>query len=112
MGAPEDLSRGGGHFHSGGDCPEIEMTVTGSGMFVFVDRAGNVWTEEMSRGSVHHIPPGVAHRAVNTGQDPLVFASFWPSETGHDYETIRTRGFGVRVRLLNGEIAVLPDKGE
>ena len=56
----------------------------------------------MRAGSVHHVPPRTAHRVANTGVEPLVFVSYWPSETGHDYRTIAGHGFGARMRHVDG----------
>lgn len=55
--------------------------------------------EPMSPGSLHFIPPKTAHRVANTGTGPLRFVACWPSDAGHDYESIRKHGFGAR--LLN-----------
>jgi oxalate decarboxylase/phosphoglucose isomerase-like protein (cupin superfamily) len=58
---------------------------------------------------VHHVPPGTAHRAVNTGRAPLVFVSYWASETGHDYRTILEQGFGARVLRRGGQPIVVSE---
>jgi glucose-6-phosphate isomerase len=91
-----------GHFHAGEDRPELEVVVAGQGMLILMNRDRRTWTEPMTPGSVHHVAPGVAHRVVNTGEAPLVFVSYWASETGHDYRTIADRGFGVRVFRRGG----------
>lgn len=98
-----------GHFHINQDRPELEMTVSGSGLLVMMDESGHTWTENMVSGSLHHTPPRTAHRVANTGQQPLVFVSYWPSETGHDYATIRDRGFGGRVRMVDGRPVLVPE---
>ena len=56
----------------------------------------------MVPGTVHYVPGNVAHRVVNTGDEPLVFLAIWPSDAGHDYARIRTTGFGKRVVLRDG----------
>jgi glucose-6-phosphate isomerase len=58
--------------------------------------------EEMTPGSLHHIPPRTAHRVANTGAKPLRFIACWPSDAGYDYELIRTRGFSARLLAVNG----------
>jgi glucose-6-phosphate isomerase len=68
-----------------------------------MDHDRKTWTEPMTRGTLVAVAPGVAHKAANTGSEPLVFASFWPTETGHDYETIRVDGFSGRVRIVDGK---------
>jgi glucose-6-phosphate isomerase len=96
-----------GHFHINEDRPELEVTIAGEGMLVLMseDRATRV--EPMRPGSVHHVPPRTAHRVANTGSEPLVFVSYWASETGHDYAAIRAHGFSARVRQVDGRPALI-----
>jgi glucose-6-phosphate isomerase len=98
-----------GHFHADEDRPELEVTISGEGLLVLMteDRATRV--EPMRPGSVHHVPPRTAHRVANTGAEPLVFVSYWASETGHDYTTIRERGFGARVLNVKGSPVLTPE---
>ena len=39
---------------------------------------------------------------------PLVFVSYWASETGHDYQTILDHGFSARVRQVQGAPVLMP----
>ena len=78
-------------------------------MLVLMTPDRRTWTEPMRAGSVHHVPPATAHRVANTGTEPLVFVSYWPSETGHDYRTIVEHGFGARVRQIDGQPALVPE---
>lgn len=96
-----------GHFHMNEDRPELEVTISGEGMLVLMSEDRVTRVEPMRPGSVHHVPPGTAHRVANTGSEPLVFVSYWASETGHDYATIRERGFSGRVRQLDGRPALV-----
>jgi glucose-6-phosphate isomerase len=98
-----------GHFHANQDCPELEVVIAGQGALVLMDRDRNTRIEEMRPGSVHNVPPGTAHRVANTGAETLVFVSYWASETGHDYQTIRENGFSARVREINGRPALVPE---
>jgi glucose-6-phosphate isomerase len=98
-----------GHFHANDDCAELEVTVGGEGVLVLMTRDRRTWTEVMRPGSVHHVPPATAHRVANVGSTPLVFVSYWPSETGHDYRTIIEHGFGARVLCVDGTPAVVGD---
>jgi glucose-6-phosphate isomerase len=97
-----------GHFHAHEDRPELETTLSGHGMLVLMERDGTTRTEEMTPGSLHHVPPGTAHRVANIGSEDLVFVSWWASETGHDYAPIAEKGFGVRVVLADGRPVVVP----
>jgi glucose-6-phosphate isomerase len=91
-----------GHFHINEDRPELEVTISGEGMLVLMTEDRVTRVEPMRAGSVHHVPPRTAHRVANTGCETLVFVSYWASETGHDYTTIRENGFGARVKNVNG----------
>ncbi len=91
-----------GHYHINEDRPELEVTISGEGYLVLMDRDRNTHIEAMTPGSVHPVGLGIAHRVANTGTEPLVFVSYWASETGHDYATIREHGFSGRVRNLEG----------
>ncbi|MEP6755148.1 MAG: glucose-6-phosphate isomerase family protein [Chthonomonadales bacterium] len=92
-----------GHYHKDEDRPELEVTISGEGYLVLMDRDRVTRVEEMRPGSVHPVGPGIAHRVANTGKDTLVFVSYWASETGHDYATIRERGFSARVRQVDSK---------
>lgn len=92
-----------GHFHKNPDSVEYYWGVEGQGMLILMDRDGNVWCERMFPGSLHYIPADVAHRVANVGKDELVFAASWPSDAGHDYETIAKTGFARRLVDDNGD---------
>lgn len=88
-----------GHFHRKRDRTEFYGTVAGEGALILMDEDGKTRMEPMSPGSLHLIPPNTGHRVANTGSLPLRFVACWPSDAGHDYESVRKRGFGAR--LLN-----------
>lgn len=92
-----------GHFHKNLDSVEFYWGVEGQGMLILMDRDNNVWAERMFPGSLHYIPANVAHRVANIGANELVFAASWPSDAGHDYETIAKSGFARRLVEINGE---------
>lgn len=91
-----------GHFHAKRNRGEYYTTVQGSGILLLMDEARCSRVEEMAPGSLHYIPGFTAHRAVNTGNTPLIFWACWPSDAGHDYETIAEHGFSQRVLARNG----------
>lgn len=86
-----------GHQHAIVDRAEFYGTVAGKGMLVLREEIGEPRYEPMSAGSLHYIPGRVMHRVVNTGNTPLRFVACWPSDAGHDYSIVTTRGFGSRV---------------
>lgn len=91
-----------GHFHAIRERAEIYATVKGVGALLMMDEAGNTNSQTMTPGSVHYIPGNMAHRVVNTGDAPLTFLASWPSDAGHDYGSIKTRGFSKRMVLKDG----------
>jgi glucose-6-phosphate isomerase, archaeal len=86
-----------GHQHAILERGEFYGTVVGQGMLVLRSENGMSRYEPMSAGSLHYIPGRVMHRVVNTGDTPLRFVACWPSDAGHDYSVVTTRGFGSRV---------------
>ncbi|NIM45751.1 MAG: glucose-6-phosphate isomerase, partial [Nitrososphaeria archaeon] len=48
-----------------------------------------------------------AHRSVNTGNSKLVFLAIYPSEAGHDYEAVRTKGFAKLVVQNDGKPTIV-----
>jgi glucose-6-phosphate isomerase, archaeal len=98
-----------GHFHALSSRAEFYLPVSGSGVLLLMTRGGETWAEEMIPGKVLHIDGAHAHRAVNTGAEPLVFWACWPADAGYDYVTIAERGFGLRVVEHKGR-TVLADQ--
>jgi glucose-6-phosphate isomerase, archaeal len=91
-----------GHFHSKRDRAEFYCAVQGHGMLVLMGEDRSVRVEIMAPGSLHYIPGHTAHRAVNTGEIPLIFWACWPSDAGHDYDTIAAQSFSARVLQREG----------
>jgi glucose-6-phosphate isomerase, archaeal len=96
-----------GHFHSKSNRAEFYATVRGTGYLVLMDRNRKSWAEPMSPGSIHYVAANVAHRAVNCGDEPLRFVACWPSDAGHDYESIADQGFSIRVVCRDGAPSVI-----
>ena len=92
-----------GHFHLKRDRTEYYGTVEGEGALILMDENRETRMEPMRAGSLHFIPPHTAHRVANTGKVPLRFVACWPSDAGHDYESIRKQGFGARLMNVNRE---------
>jgi glucose-6-phosphate isomerase, archaeal len=90
-----------GHFHLKRDRTEYYGTVEGEGALILMNEERETRMEPMSPGSLHFIAPNTAHRVANTGTVPLRFVACWPSDAGHDYESIRRLGFGARLLNLN-----------
>lgn len=91
-----------GHFHAIRDRAEYYATIQGRGELILMREDGETWSQSMTTGTVHYIPGCIAHRVANTGNEPLIFVASWPSDAGHDYASIRTRGFGKRSVMQDG----------
>jgi glucose-6-phosphate isomerase, archaeal len=99
-----------GHFHRKRDRTEYYGTVEGQGALILMDEKRESRMEPMSAGSLHFIPPNTAHRVANIGNVPLRFVACWPSDAGHDYESIRALGFSARLLNLNGKPTLVRSK--
>jgi glucose-6-phosphate isomerase len=92
-----------GHLHEPNNRPELSYVMSGEGVMLLAEVSSGgtsaTTTENVrfSPGLVAYVEGRYAHRVVNTGFTDLVFLSAWPSDTGHDYETVARRGFWSRV---------------
>lgn len=96
-----------GHFHMKRDRTEYYGVIEGEGALILMDETRKTWMERMSAGSLHFIPPNAAHRVANTASVPLRFVACWPSDAGHNYESIRNHGFGARLLQVDGEATLV-----
>lgn len=90
-----------GHFHAVRDRGEYYWCIEGEGVLILMDESRNTRGEKMVPGSLHYIPGKIAHRVANTGTNRLRFGACWPSDAGHDYESIAREGFGARLMAKN-----------
>jgi glucose-6-phosphate isomerase, archaeal len=91
-----------GHFHALRDRSEYYVTTAGEGALILMDERRRTRLELMRPGSVHYIPSGHAHRVANTGSGVLALVACWPSDAGHDYESVLAHGFSARLRRVRG----------
>jgi glucose-6-phosphate isomerase len=96
-----------GHFHLKRDRTEYYGTIEGQGALILMDENRETRMEPMSAGSLHFIPPNTAHRVANIGKFPLRFVACWPSDAGHDYDSIRKHGFGARLLNVDGRATLV-----
>jgi len=83
-----------GHFHTVLATGELYMCIQGQGMMVMETPDGDWAVEALRPGRVLYVPPGWAHRSVNTGASlDLVTVFAYPGNAGHDYGTIDRQGF-------------------
>lgn len=91
-----------GHFHAKRNRGELYWTVSGQGVLVLMDEDRRITSERMTPGSIHYIAGGLAHRVANVGDEILTFWAHWPSDAGHDYDSIGQFGFAARVVDVDG----------
>lgn len=96
-----------GHFHKILNRAEFYWCIEGEGMLILMDKNRNTWAEKMYPGSLHYINGYTAHRTANTGNSILSFGACWPSDAGHDYDTIITQGFSKILVSQNGVPALI-----
>ena len=75
---------------------EIYLALTGSGGLLMFDGTESRFLD-MKPGTIGYIPPGWAHRSINTGPDPYSFLAVYPGDAGHDYGWVLKHGMGHRV---------------
>jgi glucose-6-phosphate isomerase, archaeal len=97
-----------GHFHAVRETAEIYLGLAGQGRLVLQDERGAATVLPMESGTVAYVPPGWAHRTVNTGEEPLVFFAVYPGQAGHDYAAIEASGFSLRVLRTDAGAVVVP----
>jgi len=85
-----------GHHHER-DTAEFYLGMAGTGLMVLQNRTGDFRVEKLTRDVSVYVPPGWAHRTVNTGDDDLVFLAVYLGDAGHDYASIERDGFTARV---------------
>ena len=97
-----------GHYHVLRHTGEVYFGLQGEGYLVMEDEQGRFRAAPVQAGTVVYVPPGWAHRSVNTGTIPLVMLYAFPADAGHDYATIQDKGFSHIVVERDGKPAILP----
>ncbi len=92
-----------GHFHAKEQTSEVYIGMSGEGIILMQDKSGRTVAEKIEPGTLIYIPPGMAHRSINTGKTELIFLAIYPSDAGHDYETIMKTGFAKIVVERDGK---------
>lgn len=92
-----------GHRHAQSNRSEFYLTLRGEGVLLLMSGDRQLRSEPMHAGTLHYIPSETAHRVANTGAEELVFTACWPSDAGHDYESVVRSGFAARIRQIKGK---------
>lgn len=85
-----------GHHHAQ-DSGELYLGLSGHGIMVMESRDGEFACEALAPSVAVYVPPGWAHRTVNTGTEPFVFLCSYLAGAGHDYSSVERYGFSRRV---------------
>ncbi len=86
---------------------EIYLGLSGTGGLLQFDGEKVKWID-MAPGTIGYIPPGWAHRSVNTGDEPYRFLAVYPGSAGHDYGWVLEHGMGRRARREAGRLSLVP----
>lgn len=90
---------------------EIYLGLKGQGGLLMFDGERTEWID-MVPGRIGYIPPGWAHRSVNTGDEPYAFLAVYPGGAGHDYGWVLEHGMGSRAfRTADGGVDLRPYSG-
>lgn len=86
---------------------EIYLGLSGRGGLLLFDGERAEYLA-MEPGTIGYIPPGWAHRSVNTGDEPYRFLAVYPGSAGHDYRWVLEHGMGLRVRKGATQVQLVP----
>lgn len=88
-----------GHYHQNESCAEIYVGMKGNGVLL-MQKDGETKTIDMKPNTVAYIPAGWGHRTINvSGEEPFVFFSIWPAQSGYNYQKAIDSPFLKRVFL-------------
>ncbi len=83
-----------GHFHTILDTAEIYYCQAGYGMMLMESPEGDVMYKEMRPGQAVYVPGRYAHRSINlSATETLITFYVFRGDAGHDYGTIKEKGF-------------------
>ncbi|MDW8022894.1 MAG: glucose-6-phosphate isomerase [Nitrososphaerota archaeon] len=82
-----------GHYHTKENTAELYVGLKGDGIMLMQTKDGQLSSLSIKPGYVVYVPPFWAHRTINVGKKKLTFFFVYPSDSGHDYGTIKEKGF-------------------
>lgn len=83
-----------GHFHTILDTAEIYYCQTGYGMMMMESPEGDILYKEMRPGQAVYVPGRYAHRSINLSEtETLITFYVFRADAGHDYGSIKEKGF-------------------
>jgi glucose-6-phosphate isomerase len=84
---------------------EIYFGLEGNGGIIMFDGNEKKYVE-ITPGKIGYIPPGWAHRSINSGETPYKFLAVYPGSAGHDYGWVLANGMGLRGFTENGKLVL------
>jgi len=81
-----------GHFHAK-NAAEVYVGISGHGMLLMQTREGEVSWLEIEPYKIVYVPPNWGHKTINTGTESLVVLFVYRSDAGHEYESLKKKGF-------------------
>ena len=87
-----------GHYHEWREAAELYIGLSGEG-FMLLEHEKTHETEllPLKANSTVYVPGYTAHRTINTGDEPLTYLGVYPARAGHDYGSLKEKGFSNRV---------------
>jgi len=95
-----------GHQHTDAQ-GEIYLGLDGLGGLLMFNGERTEWVD-MTKGVIGYIPPGWAHRSVNTGTVDYRFLAVYPGGAGHDYQWVLDHGMGKRAFKAESGVFLSP----
>ena len=96
-----------GHFHTILETAEVYYCLSGEGYMMCENKDGDWVAYQLKAGEMVYVPKGYAHRSINVGDVPLVTFFAFRADAGHDYGTIKERGFKKLVVEVNGKPEII-----
>ena len=97
-----------GHFHSILETAELYYCLKGQGYMMMETPEGLCQAERLEPGVAVYVPGSWAHRSINASSDEKLVTLFcYPANTGHDYGTIKEKGFRKIVIEENGKPEII-----
>lgn len=97
-----------GHFHTILDTAEIYLCQAGYGMMMMESPEGEVLYKEMRPGEMVYVPGRYAHRSINLSENETLITFYtFRADAGHEYGSIKEKGFRKIVVEQNGKWTVI-----
>ena len=96
-----------GHYHNILETGEVYHCMSGHGYLLLENPEGDWSALELLPGRVVYVPPRYAHRSINVSPSEKLATYFvFRADAGHDYGTIKTRGYRKLLVERNGAPAI------